>query len=80
MYKLLPILQQTGNTKNDVSVVGTHTDSVFRTDNNSFIPFSTDNRDYKNFKIDLTNGAQLQDANSNVMTAEQVTAFLNTLP
>ena len=80
MYKLLPILQQTGNTKNDVSVVGTHTDSVFRTDNNSFIPFSTDNTDYANFKIDLTNGAELQDANSNVMTTEQVTAFLNTLP
>ena len=80
MYKLLPILQQTGNTKNDVSVVGTHTDSVFRTDNNSFIPFSTDNTDYQRFKIDLTNGAELQDANSNVMTANQISAFLATLP
>lgn len=38
------------------------------------------NTDYKRFKLDLTNGAELQDADGNVMTAEQVQAFLETLP
>jgi len=31
------------------------------------------------FKKDLTNGVQLQDANGVVMTADQVTAFLGAL-
>ena len=35
---------------------------------------------YQQFKIDLNNGVQLNDANNNVMTANQVSAFLNTLP
>lgn len=32
------------------------------------------------FKLDITNGAELQDADGNVMTAEQVQAFMETLP
>jgi hypothetical protein len=45
----------------------------------SFI-FSPDNTDYQQFKIDLKNGVQLSDANNNVMTSDQVTSFLATLP
>lgn len=32
------------------------------------------------FKRDLTEGVEIQDAEGNVMTPEQVTAFLGTLP
>ena len=53
---------------------------TLRIENNTFIPFAPDNTDYAKFKIDLTNGAELQDANSNVMTANQISAFLATLP
>jgi hypothetical protein len=45
----------------------------------SFI-FAPDNTDYQRFKIDLANGAQLSDANNNIMTANQISAFISTLP
>jgi len=44
------------------------------------IPTDPANTDYQRFKIDLTNGVTLHDANNNVMTTEQVTAFVATLP
>lgn len=53
---------------------------VKRLSDNAFIPFDPANTDYVQFKLDLTNGAELQDADGNVMTAEQVQAFLATLP
>jgi len=53
---------------------------VIRTKDNAFIPFAPDNTDYQRFKQDLANGAQLNDANNNPMTAEQITEFLGTLP
>ena len=68
MYKLTPL--------NDFN----KQELVQKLSNTMFIPLHPDNSDYQRFKIDLANGAELQDANSNVMTAEQVTAFLNTLP
>ena len=42
--------------------------------------FSPSNPSYQQFKLDLTNGAELQEADGNVMTAEQVQAFMETLP
>ena len=45
----------------------------------SFI-FHPDNTDYQRFKIDLANGAELSDANNTVMTANQISAFIATLP
>jgi hypothetical protein len=36
--------------------------------------------DYYQFKIDLQNGVELQDPTGNVMTTEQITALLATLP
>lgn len=51
-----------------------------RLDDSAFIPFDPANTDYQQFKLDITNGAELLDADGNVMTAEQVQAFLETLP
>jgi len=53
---------------------------VQRLTDKSCIPFDPDNTDYQNFKIDLKNGVQLSDANNNVMTSDQVTTFISTLP
>jgi len=44
------------------------------------IPFATNNTDYAEFKKAVTAGAELQDADGNVMTAEAAQAFVATLP
>ena len=54
--------------------------SVITISGYSCIPFDTANTDYQQFKLDITNGVELQDADGQVMTAEQVQAFLETLP
>ena len=51
--------------------------SVFRSDGWS-IPFAPDNTDYANFKKEVLAGAELQDADGNVMT--DASAFIATLP
>jgi hypothetical protein len=68
MYKLIkyPI-------SNEIKVVKRLVD-------NSFIPFDPANTDYANFKKDITEGAELQDADENVMTQEQANEFIATLP
>lgn len=53
---------------------------VIRLSDDASIPFDPANTDYAKFKLDLSNGAELQDADGNVMTAEQVQAFLSSLP
>ena len=58
----------------------TKTDIVVRFSDYAFIPFDVNNTDYQRFKLDLTNGAELLDADGNVMTAEQVAEFMETLP
>jgi hypothetical protein len=45
----------------------------------SFI-FAPGNTDYQQFKKDLANGVQLEDATGTVMTADQITTFMETLP
>jgi len=68
MYKLLrPII----STKNE---------NVFRFTDTSFIPFQPLNSDYQKFKLDIEEGAELQDVDGNVMTPEQVQEFMETLP
>ena len=47
---------------------------------NLFIPFDPANTDYQRFKLDIEEGKELQDADGNVMTPEQVQEFLETLP
>jgi hypothetical protein len=42
-------------------------DVIRRLNDGSFIPFDPANTDYANFKKDLADGAQLQDAEGNVI-------------
>jgi hypothetical protein len=44
------------------------------------IPFDPANTDYAEFKKAVTAGAELQDAEGNVMTAEAAQEFIRTLP
>jgi hypothetical protein len=43
------------------------------------IPFAPDNTDYQQFVRDIKNGVQLNDAEGNQMTPEQITTFLEGL-
>ncbi len=54
--------------------------AVERLSDNAFIPFDPANTDYQQFKKDVLEGAELQDADGNVMTQEAATAFIATLP
>ena len=73
MYKL--ILNMINN-KVDVAMIG----------NTSFC-FDANNTDYQAFKLALKTGTnadgspvQLQDANGNIMTSDQIATFVATLP
>jgi len=57
--------------------------SVFREDPDGqiwSIPFAPDNTDYQAFKKEVLAGAELQDADGNVMTQEQADDFIKELP
>jgi hypothetical protein len=47
---------------------------------NITIPFDPANTDYANFKKEVLAGAELQDADGNVMTQEQADDFIKELP
>ena len=47
---------------------------------NMSIPICADNTDYANFKKEVLAGAELQDADGNVMTQEQADAYIASLP
>jgi hypothetical protein len=49
-------------------------------DSKTSIPFNLDNTDYQRFKKEILNGAELQDAEGNTMTTEEVAEFVATLP
>ena len=49
------------------SPISTKIKTVIRLLDNAFIPFDPDNTDYANFKKELANGAELQDAEGNVI-------------
>ena len=53
---------------------------VFRLSDNACIPFDPANTDYANFKKEVLAGAELQDADGNVMTQEQAKTYVATLP
>jgi len=44
------------------------------------IPFDPANVDFQNFKKEVLAGAELQDADGNVMTQAEADAFIATLP
>ena len=52
--------------------------SVERLSDSAFIPMSNDNTDYANFKKEVLAGAELQDADGNVMTDAK--DYVRTLP
>jgi hypothetical protein len=47
---------------------------------NVFIPFDEANTDYIQFKKDLIEGAELQNAEGEVMTKADITEFMRSLP
>jgi hypothetical protein len=53
---------------------------VLLLETNSTIPFDPANTDYQNFKKEVLAGAELQDADGNVMTQEQADDFIKELP
>ena len=66
MYKLTTYLGE---------VVG-----VLKLDTNAHIPMDEANTDYQTFKKEVLAGAELQDADGNVMTQEQADDFIKELP
>ena len=52
---------------------------VLLLETNSTIPFDPANTDYQNFKKEVLAGAELQDADGNVMTQEQANQFVGGL-
>jgi hypothetical protein len=54
--------------------------AVIRLSDNATIPFDPANTDYAEFKKLVAEGAELQDADGNVMSAEAAQAFVATLP
>ena len=53
---------------------------IVNLNDNSNIPFDPDNTDYAEFKKAVTAGAELQDADGNVMSPEAAQEFIRTLP
>ena len=53
---------------------------VQRLSDNAFIPFDPANTDYQRFKSDVATGTPLEDPDGNIMSQEQVNAFLATIP
>lgn len=54
--------------------------SIIRLPDMAFIPFDPANTDYQAFKKAVNEGADLQDADGNLMTAEQAKEYVATLP
>ena len=56
------------------------TNCILRIADTAYIPFDPANTDYQNFKKEVLAGAELQDADGNVMTQAEADAFIATLP
>jgi hypothetical protein len=61
-------------------ITGELANTVKRLADNAFIPFDSANTDLHQAKLDLSEGAELLDADGNTLSAEQVAEFLQTLP
>jgi hypothetical protein len=53
---------------------------VKRTTDHAHIPFAPGNRDYDQFKKDLSNSIEITDPSGTVLTAEEIATLLGTLP
>jgi hypothetical protein len=63
-----------------VSLNGVLQNTIQRMADNVFIPFAPDNTDFANFKKDLIEGAELQNAKGEAMTKADITEFMRSLP
>ena len=61
------------------NIDGTIANGIIRTSDNASIPFDPANTDYQTFKKEVLAGAELQDADGNVMTQEQANQFVGSL-
>ena len=61
-------------------ITGEPIPAIKRLFDNAFIQFDPANTDYAEFKKAVTAGAELQDADGNVMSPEAAQAFIATLP
>jgi hypothetical protein len=61
-----------------VNNIAGNLNSILRLSDNAFIPFDPANTDYQNFKKEVLAGAELQDADGNVMT--DASAYIASLP
>jgi hypothetical protein len=52
---------------------------IIKLSDNANIPFEPANTDYQQFKTDIANGVELQDADGNVMTGDALTTFIGNL-
>jgi hypothetical protein len=59
---------------------GSVANGIIRIADRAFIPFDPANTDYAEFKKAVMEGAELQDADGNVMLPEAAQAFVATLP
>ena len=59
-------------------IKGNLTNTVYRLSDNAFIPFDPANTDYQTFKKEVLAGAELQDADGNVMADAK--DYVRTLP
>lgn len=59
---------------------GTVNTLVIVREDGACIPFDEANTDYQQFKIQVADGTPLEDPDGNVMTQEEVDAFLQTIP
>ncbi len=61
------------------NIFGGQPNGVIRLADTATIPFDPANTDYANFKKEVLAGAELQDADGNVMTQEQANQFVGSL-
>ena len=59
---------------------GSVANGIIRIADRAFIPFDPANTDYAEFKKAVTAGAELQDADGNVMSPDAAKEFIGTLP
>ncbi len=63
-----------------VQRMGSESVYLIRLSDNASLPFDPANTDYQTFKKEVLAGAELQDADGNVMTQEQADDFIKELP
>lgn len=67
--------------KTVLNMDGSIANLIERVSDNAFIPFDPANTDYQQFKQAINDDtSQLEDADGNLMTAEEAKAFVATLP